>query len=186
MRLAPAFFLCFLTGCGYQFDVQSTKKTIEVPFILGDLQGEMTTKLIYLLNTSGKYITGGSNSRYCLSVSLIGYKDQNVGFRYDRNNDGELLNTIIPAESRFSVLAEVILVDRYSGCTILGPARISASLDFDHDWYSTWDGINVFSLGQITDYSDAKDQVSSPLYQKLAQKIADLLQQPLCENSHFD
>lgn len=172
----PILILFLLAGCGYQFDNYAPKKTVYVPFVEGDLQGEMTTKLIYLLNTSGKFIAGGPDSRYCLAVSLIGYKDQNVGFRYDRDSEGNMLNnTIIPAESRFSVLSEIILTDRTCNCTLLGPARISASLDFDHDWYSTWDGINVFSLGQITDYADAKDQVSSPLYQKLAQKIVDLL-----------
>jgi hypothetical protein len=169
--------LLLLTGCGYQFESLSPKKSIEIPFICGDIQGEMTTKLIYLLNASGRYLTTTSNPRYCLSINIIGNKDQNIGFRYDRNTDGDLLRTIIPTESRWSLLAEVTLVDKYSGCIVLGPARISAYYDFDHDWYSTWDGVNIYSLGQITDYADAKDQVQAPLYHKLAQKIVDLLLQ---------
>jgi hypothetical protein len=169
----PLLFV--FNSCGYQFEYQDVKKTIDVPFIAGDPQGEFTTKLIYLLNASGHYRTGGSNSRYCLSVSIIGNKEQNVGFRYDRNNNGQLLNTVIPAESRWSLLVEVELYDRYLGQKILGPSRISTSYDFDHDWYTTFDEINVYSLGQITDYFDAKDQVQTPLYEKLAQKIVDLL-----------
>ena len=167
--------LLFLSGCGYHLENQSIKKSIEVPFICGDPSGEFTTKLIYLLNSSGCYRTGGASSRYCLSVSIIGSKDQNVGFKYDRNNEGRLLTTLIPSESRWSILAEVNLVDKSTGKIVLGPARVSASYDFDHDWYSTMDGINIFSLGQITDYADAKDQVQTPLYHKLAQKITDLL-----------
>lgn len=169
------FLLILLTGCGYQFENLAPKKTIQVPFVTGDIQGELTNKLIYLLNSSGRYITTDSSARYCLAVTIIGNRDQNVGFRYDRNNDGELLTTLIPAESRWSMLAEVTVTDKQTGRQVIGPSRISASYDFDHDWYATLEGVNIFSLGQITDYADAKDQVITPLYQKLAQKIVDLL-----------
>lgn len=175
LRIYALIGCAFLFGCGYHLEGNGPKKSIKVPFICGDPQGELTTKLIYLLNASGYYRTGGEDSRYCLSVYIIGNKDMNVGFRYDRNKDGALLNTLIPAESRWSILAELTLVDTYTNQILVGPARISASYDFDHDWYTTFDGVNIFSLGQITDYADAKDQVQTPLYHKLAQKIVDLL-----------
>ena len=50
---------------------------------------------------------------------------------------------------------------------------IKASMDFDHDYYSSRHGVNIFSLGQLTDYDTAEDTVRKPLNDRLAEKIAD-------------
>jgi len=62
-----------------------------------------------------------------------------------------------------------------SGSIVLGPAQLDASVDFDHDYYYSPDGINEFSLGQLTDYDVAYDTVQRPLNQALARKVVDYL-----------
>ena len=104
---------------------------------------------------------------------IIDYYLENVGFRYDRKRDDRLSHSMSPTETRVKVLAEVAVQDCCSGETVLGPARIYASVDFDHDYYYSRDGINVFSLGQVTDFDAAHDAVQSPLNRVLAQKIVD-------------
>lgn len=104
-------------------------------------------------------------------------KDENVGFRYDQNSDGELINTVIPAETRTSLLVEITLVDNYTHCRYFGPSRLSAGVTYDHDWYTSHGAVNVFSMGQVTDYFDAKDGIYPQLSRRLAKKIVDLLDQ---------
>lgn len=153
----------------------SSRPSIYVPFAIGDHKGELTNEVIAQLATTGKYLVVPSSGRYRLDIVCLSARDQNVGFRYDTNEEGELTNTLVPQETRISHLVEVTLVDTYSGCYALGPARVSASTVFDHEWYSSPNAINVFSLGQVNDYADAKDSALLPLNRHLARKIVDLL-----------
>lgn len=174
-RSTLLLFFLFLGGCGYQLLTPSkAPHTVSVPFIDNDRGGELTRALIKKLSQSEQYRPSGCG-RYTLDVSILSHKDENVGFRYDQNREGDFLNTIIPAETRTALLVEISLIDSTRGSVIFGPARLSASHTFDHDWYVSLDRVNVFSLGQVTDYDDAKDGVYHPLTQKLAQKIVDLL-----------
>lgn len=169
--------LSLLSSCGYHLESEMPVRPLSVPFAVGDHQGELTNQVIYQINTAGKFRTTTAPSRYTLKLELVGNKEKNIGFRYDRNEDGQLNSTIIPSETRTSVLCLCELWDTQRCCVVLGPAKISASYAFDHEWYSSWGAVNVFSLGQVTDYQDAKDQVHTPLYRNLATKISDWLMQ---------
>lgn len=177
MKPLSFFILLVLTSCGYQFDNIShdSRKTICVPYALGDHQGDLTTQVIHLLASSGKFLPVSSGGRYQLNIYLLNSRNENVGFRYDVNQDGALTNTLVPQETRTSLLVEIDLYDRFYDCTVIGPAKVSASTVYDHEWYSSPNAINVFSLGQVNDYSDARDGALFPLNQKLAQKIVDLV-----------
>lgn len=176
--LSFILFACLLTACGYHIEQPTVSKTVMVPFAIGDQRGDFTNQLVYQLNATGRYRTVVAGGNSCLKVTLLSEKEDHIGYRYDRNQQGALLTTLIPTETRTSLLALVELTDATTGCYILPPAKLSASYDFDHDWYSGRDGVNVFSLGQVTDYSDAKEQAQLPLHQLLAQKIVDwMLQQ---------
>lgn len=176
--LIVLFSLLSLTSCAYNFETQSTSApTITVPYAEKDTQGDLTNRVIYLLNASGKFRPRTCGGRYLLELRLLDTRDTNVGYRYDQNEEGQLLTTTIPNETRLSALVEVTLIDNYSGCVVLGPAKISTSVDFDHDWDASFDAVNVFSLGQVSDYFDGKDTANFPLNRKLAQKIVDYLTQ---------
>lgn len=168
----------FLSACGYQFKQGSSSsypKTISIPFVEGDKTGDFTAALIQAFSTSGFFEYRQYGGSLTLKVELLDFRDENIGFRYDRNQQGELTKTLIPTESRLCVLSEVAVVDSSTGCILAGPARISANAEFDHDYYFSRDGVNVFSLGQLTDVDSARDAVYQPLNKILAQKIVDFV-----------
>lgn len=168
----------FLTACGYHFAPNldsSEKETISVPYVEGDLTGELTAALVRQVSTSGIYGYSPSGGNYILAVKILDFRDQNIGFRYDQNEDNERLNTLIPSETRLGVLVEILLINGATGEICIGPARISANAEFDHNYYSSRDEQNVKSLGQLTDIDDARDAAKQPLYQSLAQKIVDYI-----------
>lgn len=169
----------FLSSCGYQFgpgELSIAQRSISVPYVCGDPDGSLTAALINAISRSGVYVYRERHASARLEVKLLELRDQNIGFRYDRNQEGELLSTIIPTETRLCALAEVVLVDAETGCILIGPARVSTNTEFDHTFYSTRNSVNVFSLGQLTDVDDARDAAQrDPLYNSLAQMVVDYI-----------
>lgn len=167
-----------VAGCHYQFgrgELSQRYGTISVPYIKGDQKGELTTDIIKRLETSGafRYVSNGGD--LVLKVELVEFREENLEFRYDRKKMGELKKSIIPAETRVSALAEVLLIEGGTGQIIRGPTRITASTEFDHTYYATRDKINIFSLGQLNDFDAARDAVMHPLNRNLAEKIVDYI-----------
>lgn len=167
-----------LTSCHYQFgrgDLSQNYSTISVPYIAGDQQGELTTELIKKISTSGafRYVQCGGD--LTLKIKLVDFNEENINFRYDRKKSGHLKKSIIPIETRVKGIAEVSLIESGSGKVIRGPTRVTASVEFDHTYYATWDEINVFSLGQLNDIEGARDAVMQPLNRALAEHIVDYL-----------
>lgn len=183
MKIAPVFLNLFLlfsaASCGYTFgpgQVLIPNGTISIPYVQGDPDGALTAALINAVSRSGVYQYSECNAAARLEVKLLELRDQNIGFRYDRNQEGELLSTIIPTETRLCVLAEMVLIDTQTGCPLVGPAKVSTSTEFDHTFYSTRNSVNVFSLGQLTDIDAAREAAQcDPLYQSLAQMIVDYI-----------
>lgn len=180
LELAAGMILLLLacTGCGYrlgQGGVVESYKTITIPYALCDQDGRLTNALIKQMSESGALRYHPESADLSLLVRLVKEKDKNIGFRYDRprKKEEELLDTIVPTETRRTVWCEVEVVDNYTGMVLIGPARISASVEFDHDYYSSRNGVNIFSLGQLGDIDAAYDACLTPLYEKLAEKITD-------------
>jgi hypothetical protein len=174
--LALIFF--FLAGCGYQFGdsgYSAAYKTISVPLVIGDEDGSFTSTLVEQIVRSGSYQYLREGGALLLKVELIDFSDENIGFRYDRKKDGRRRKAIIPTETRLIVNADVTLLEACSGSPVLGPVRINASIDFDHDYYSGRGEINIFSLGQLSDYDTAYEAAYKPLNRVLAQKIVDFI-----------
>lgn len=166
----------FLTGCGYSFGqggVVERYHTFTVPYVEGDHDGYLTTTLIRQLSESGCYDYRNCDGRLRLCVKVVDVDDQNIGFRYDRKKRGKIRKTIIPTETRISATAEVTVYDVECDRALLGPVLITASIDFDHDYYDSRNAVNVFSLGQLTDYDEAYDASIKPLNDVLAKKIVD-------------
>lgn len=180
MKYALAgLLLILLSSCGYQFGeggFASQYQTISVPFVKGDWNGDLTTTLVESIAQSGSYTYRRCGGALILQVELMEFTDENVGFRHDRKKKREKLRkSIIPVETRIETTAEVKLVEAASGKVILGPVLITASVDFDHDYYSSRNGINTFSLGQLSDYDAAYDAMYHPLNVVLSRKIVDFV-----------
>jgi hypothetical protein len=167
--------LC-LVSCGYHLGfggLSSQYPSISVPYVEGDKDGSLTAAIIRKISESGVYEYKNSNGTLSLSARVIEVSDENIGFRYDRNKKGKRTSTVIPTETRIKAVAEVTVFDSCNSCVLLGPVLIEAFVDFDHDYYNSRDGINIFSLGQLSDYDEAHDAVKAPLDEALANKIVD-------------
>lgn len=167
-----------MSSCGYkisQGSIPSAYSTVTVPFVKGDEDGSFTSSLIreIEINSGLNYVDHHGDLE--LQVKLIDLREQNIGFRYDRNRRNEIINSIIPTETRIFIIAEVIVLEKYTCKTILGPVEVVTSVEFDHDYYSSRNGINIFSLGQLTDLDEARVAVKTPLYKALARKIVEYI-----------
>ncbi|QLH37050.1 MAG: hypothetical protein HWD61_13675 [Parachlamydiaceae bacterium] len=167
-----------LSACGYQYGTGvalAPYTSITIPYVKNDLDGRMTAALVKVISaeTGLQYEKAGGD--LSLMVEILEYENENIGFRYDRKNDGQLRHSIIPTETRLFVVALVSLIETASGKSLAGPAKITAYVDFDHDYERTRNGVNVFSLGQLTDYDEAYDAALQPLYRVLSYKIADFV-----------
>lgn len=172
------FLLLILPGCGYRFgfnELSEKYHSVYIPYAEGDATGDFTAQLIHVLSTSGAYEYNPSHPDAILYVKILEYYDENIGFRYDRNQEGEIAETLVPSETRRFITVEVTLVDACRGCVILGPSRIQAYTDFDHEFNSSRDAVNVFSLGQVTEIDGAIDAAARPLNRAMAIKIVNFI-----------
>lgn len=175
-----SFILAFLlfTSCGYHAGpagALSSFETISIPYVKNDKDGRMTAALIKVISADSGLQYEKCGGDVTLLVEMWEFENENIGYRYDRKNDGKLTHSIIPSETRLIVVAQVTLINSVTADPIAGPAKIVATVDFDHDYERTRNGINVFSLGQLTDYDEAYDAAFQPLYHVLSQKIADFI-----------
>jgi hypothetical protein len=168
-----------LTSCGYRAGIGDTLcayRTISVPYVEGDWNGALTSEIVKDLSQTGRLAYRRDGGSLILNVTLLDVDDENIGFRHDRTTRrGKLKKEVIPIETRLIAVAEVEVVEACSGRIILGPVEIVAYADFDHDFTTSRNGINVFSLGQVTDFDEARDAAYTPLNRQLARKIVDFV-----------
>ncbi len=176
------YFLCILSlllaSCGYHSGPSGTLalyRTISIPYVKNDQDGRMTSALVKVISSESGFQYEKWGGDLTLLVEMLEFENENIGYRYDRKNDGKLTHSIIPSETRLIVVAQVTLMASNSAEPIAGPAKITATVDFDHDYEKTRHGVNIFSLGQLTDYDEAYDAAFQPLYHILSQKIADFI-----------
>lgn len=168
--------LLFLVGCGYRaeenFSKESRPMYVQVPYVEGDEDGKLTAFLIKELSLSGRYLYS-PQGEWILHVKVVDYYDENIGFRYDRSKKGKLKDYVIPVETRAYMLVEAELESLECANWSRAPVKIVASIDYDHDYYTIRHGVNIFSLGQLTDVDSAEEAALVPLEKKVAEKIVD-------------
>jgi hypothetical protein len=149
--------------------------SISIPYVEGDFNGQMTSALIEAISENGIFRYQRSGGKYLLLAKIIDFDDEDIGFRYEKKKDGKYKSAVIPDETRLFVEVEVTLIDTSTQQNVLGPVRIISHTDFDHDYYSSRNAVNVFSLGQLTDYDAAYEAAYIPLSRELAKKIVAYL-----------
>lgn len=174
------------TGCGYHFAQRDgLESSLAIPFISGDRDGFFTEMLIHQVTLQTPFVYSQGDAKYILSVVLLDIDDTNIGFRYDRHKRKKrsLKHNIIPTEMRLEACAEVTLALAATGEGLLGPIKIEASVELDHDYYNNNNAINVFSLGQLGDVDAAREAALRPLAAALATNIAEFLKRASFMNS---
>jgi hypothetical protein len=178
LNLIRLLLLVSLTSCGYHFGHSPLSKehtTISLPYVEGDFNGNLTSAIAHAIVQSGAYEYRSSDGELTLLAKIVDINDTNIGFRYDRKKRGKLENTIIPAETRLKLTVEITLVEAISGKVLVPPVRLSSSVDFDHEYNYSRRGVNIFSLGQLTDADAALEAAWRPLNKLMAQKIVDYI-----------
>lgn len=168
--------LLLLSACGYRPGtgaLVSQYKTISVPYVQGDKEGAMTQALIEKVSTQSMLTLANDDGDLLLKVCLNGPKSQNIGYRYAPKPKDK--KVVVANEGRLTQEATVTLVDCEKNCTVLGPFTVNAT--FDYDFESDMGTVNqhAFSLGQLEMNSLAKVGATPALYNLLAEKITDYI-----------
>lgn len=180
-----------LSGCGYRWSPdfpEGHRPTLVVPYASGDADGTLTAEVIRTIAASGIANIRTSEGDFRLQIILTNKPNQTVGYRRDKQKvSGEIRKNIVACEGRRSLSAEITLFEGASETIAAGPYVVSADTDYDYvDGDSIQDlafinanGIPTtvlpFSLGQLESFESAHEAASKPLYEKLAQKIADTI-----------
>jgi hypothetical protein len=186
MRVFLLSLAALLTSCHYHLGYDSqllNYSTINIPYVEGDEDGELTAEVIRQFSLSGELTYVQEGGDLTLKMKILELRDENIGFRYDRKKRGNIKRVVIPTETRIEALVEVKVVESASGKVVKGPVRIKSSVDFDHDYYSSRHGINIFSLGQLTDIDAAEEAVQRPLNQRIGEKVVDYVVNSLTNSS---
>ncbi len=169
---------CVATACHYSPGPGCSPwlgSSISVPYVGGDCNGEYTRTLIRQLSQCGQFQYSDCGGCYQLCVTVFVSCDENIGFRYDLDKSGAITDHVIPIESRRKIVAEFSLIECATGAVVVGPERVSAQVEYDHEFDSGSDSLNQFSLGQVTDVEAARQTIPRRTGEALATKIVDYL-----------
>jgi hypothetical protein len=166
------------SNCGYRAgsgSPLSQYSSISVPYVEGDEDGRLTAAIVQRISETGAFKYEQEGGDLMLKVRLVSQRTENIGFQYDRQNDGSLSKRVVPSEARLSVRTECSVVENGSGRVLLGPTELDSSVDYDYDPYSNFANSNVFSLGQLTAPEAAQEASRRPLDAQIAHQIVDLI-----------
>ncbi|MCH9608688.1 MAG: hypothetical protein S4CHLAM45_12690 [Chlamydiales bacterium] len=166
------YALLLLTGCGYHLGTGALAeryKTVTVPYVQGDSQGILTKALVEKIASQSMLRYSNNEGDLLLKVCIPSPKSQNIGYRYAPNNS----KVVVANEGRLSQEATITLVDCANNCTVLGPTTVLATFDYDFEPDMGTVNQHAFSLGQLEMNSLAKDGATPALYNLLAEKIVD-------------
>lgn len=158
-----AFLLLCFSSCGFQpVLIERTSLSLK---IIGDQEGVFTSALLAELNAFGYTID--HCAPYSLFLEMKTPKIQHVGFQFDTT--GAPCQAIVPNETK--LIERVFLSLYYEDIPLICSHSVEFSQTFDHTWLATPNQINLFSLGQLTDYTDAKRFCSSAAKKRLAEEV---------------
>ena len=169
-------FLLGISSCGYHATTSEDTRTISIPYVEGDQQGQLTAEIIRRLEETGLYEFVRSGGDLVLTVSMVGDQKDVVGFSYDRTEKkGKIEQNLMATENRRSLTAQITLSEGEKA--ILGPLKVTAFGEYDYvdvNSLKTLSFINEngkrekvinFSLGQLDSIEGAEDN------EKVAPKI---------------
>lgn len=174
--------LCFLTsGCGYRFVSKPTiSSTFYIPYIEGDLEGNLTHILIQKITALGYPISPSETSDYIIQGRVKSDKVDPIGFQYDPKYKED--KRVIANENRRTLELEFSIFCGKTGVKLLGPYFVKESIDYDFlDDYLCESTIENqqpylnFSLGQLDNREAAFSACADPLFHKVTDKISKIV-----------
>ena len=166
-------------GCGYHNPDQDNKlsgyKTISLPYVQGDTEGNFTAVLAKTLAQSGNWEYRTFDSEISLIVEIVGTKIEDVGYNRHFNQNGQIQRWMDPNERRLSVLVKVTVIDEATQKVILGPEHLSDSVKYDFDEEFSEDNLVGFSLAQYNFFENAERIAHTSLNERLSKIVVDYL-----------
>ncbi|MDN3509565.1 MAG: hypothetical protein P0S93_06115 [Candidatus Neptunochlamydia sp.] len=171
-----------LTGCGYHTD--RGEQTLSVPYFTGDTNGTLTDSVIKALAASGNFRYTDKNGSLLLEGTIISDTNENIGYQFDRISN-QRIHRLVPNEGRREITVEILLTDTRTQKVVYGPAKISASGDYDFvdsDSLRDTSFINAagarrsslfFSMGQLDSINGAQATSLDPIHRRLSLKIIE-------------
>ncbi len=144
-----------------------------VPFVEGDLDGQLTSVLTQEISESGLLSTCERDGELSLHVKILGFKNEDIGYDRFYNKENDIQRWMVPNERRLSILVKISVVDEETQKVILGPADLSTSVTYNFDPEYSVDNLVGFSLGQFNFSENAQDIAETPLNQQIAKQIVD-------------
>ncbi len=187
VKIKYFFFLFFLFfSCSYHLKQNIGEKSFNLHYVGGDFDGLLTKELICQIAASGVFEYKKSGADYKLKVNVENVTNDQIGYRYDRDNDGKLKKYLMPTESRQKISASVSIFSNSLDKVVWGPKTICADVDYDYveqddlkDLSFIKDGerttVLAFSIGQMESINCAQEASLLPLYRSLCKKIIDVL-----------
>lgn len=192
VSICRKFILCLLmfqclASCGYRWNPEEACRPVCVPYVSGDQDGSLTAEIIRQLCCDPN-IRVASDATDRLEITIVQEGCESIGYRRDPQKvKGKIRKNLIANEERKTISAEVALFHGDGDRPVFGPERVSAFIDYDYiDGDSIQDlefrnslGQTIvvlpFSLGQLEPQESAQEAANRPLYEKLAQKIVDIV-----------
>ena len=179
-----------LSSCGYKTADPEEKTTIAVPYVKGDVEGQLTGAIVRQLNESGLYEYVHNEGDYELKIDLATDRNDTIGYKYNRSEKkGKIEHNLMATENRRTLTAEIQLLRGEE--VVVGPVSVSTSTDYDYIDINSLKELTFttpqgkrgktirLSLGQLDSIEGAQDAALHPLYNQLAQKIVDVLQRSI-------
>jgi hypothetical protein len=178
------------SSCGYRFSDHSTQSisSVSIPYIKGDVDGRLTSKVIQVLSTSSKWRYTQGNADLILEAEILKNQNDYIGYQYDHLESGALIDRLVPNEGRRKVLVRLQIVNSQTHQVLYGPYEIEGNADYDFvnsDTYTDLAFVDSvgktysvlpFSLGQLDAQQGATNAALHGAYQEIAEKILAGLQ----------
>ena len=175
-KIIAFYCLCLVPySCGYKYE-QTRDTTISIPYVKGDTEGLLTEAIIkQIIATSNLSYQSSKDGDLTLEAKIVKYDNENIGFRFDRDSQGNLQEKIVPSENRLSAFVKISLIETLTGKIILGPTIISSDVDYDYNFNTASGNITAFSMGQLDFTNVANMSAHNPLYHALAVRIVNYI-----------
>lgn len=174
--------ICSLNfSCGYHFlTKQKTFSTLSIPYIEGDLDGDLTNILIQKITDLGYFTPVSGISDFIIQARVRSDRVDVIGFQFDPKYIED--KRVIANENRRYIELEFSILSGRTREKLFGPYFIKESIDYDFlDDYLCENSIQKqqsplsFSLGQLDSREGAFSSCTTPLFHKVTDRISRII-----------
>lgn len=174
--------LCFLSSsCGYHFlNKPNIFPTVFIPYIEGDLDGDLTNIFIQKITALGYFTPVSENSDFIIQAQVKCDRSDPIGFQFDPKYRED--KRVIPNENRRSIEIVFSILSGKTREKLFGPHFIKESIDYDflddylcEDVVQTQQSYLNFSLGQLDNREAAFSTCANPLFHKITDRMSKII-----------